>query len=125
MNQGALTESIKNLDLAGSKTSLPDKNIVSSKVYKDLETRNNTLQAEMNNMSTLNKELIQKIENLSKELREGDKSPSISDSASIISANEDLKVQLKSKKQQIVSMQKRVASVERDRDTKEYMVKAL
>ena len=92
MNQGALTESIKNLDLAGSKTSLPDKNIVSSKVYKDLETRNNTLQAEMNNMSTLNKELIQKIENLSKELREGDKSPSISDSASIISANEDLKV---------------------------------
>lgn len=39
MNQGALVASITNLDLAGSRSSLADKNIVSSKPYMELENR--------------------------------------------------------------------------------------
>ena len=35
--------SIENLDLAGSKSSLADRNIVGTKPYKDLENRYNKL----------------------------------------------------------------------------------
>lgn len=73
-----------------SKGSLPDRNIMV--LYQDLEIRHAHLQADMHQLSAMNKHLLSQVAALNEKENIAEKNDIVNDTASIFSANEDLKV---------------------------------